>query len=672
MNKKLLLIPAFILIFLFANSLTSLEYDMNLIEYMTSDTSLSQEEINYLSAHSNLIYGGDYNTPPLRYVNEATGEYEGLVIDYLRTLSIELGIPIEFRPLVWNDALESLSQGQTDLCDMYPSEARSEKYLFSEPIYYQRGVIAIRKSDANIHSLSDLSGKTIASSKGDYSLDYITEKFDQINGVETSDLQEALELLASGQVDVVCGDESVINYFITKSKFKNECTIFSEYLFEREIVLATHKDNPPLLKILNKGINNLNKKKTMDMIYKKWLGISPLITKSDNYHKMSLIIRYALILAFIIGTFLYSWNLQLKNEVKRQTANLRFSKKELETVFNGLTHPMIVIDEDCTLKDANKAYCSHLNCSKEELQGQNCLNLNGIIGTDCNTCPIRETFDNEGPVVKEMQVQGNTYKVCTYNLESLSENKRRTLLLIEDITKIKITEQTMLQSNKMAAVGQLAAGIAHEVRTPLGIIRNHCYFIKRNPPESEKDESITIIESSVARANKIIDNLLNFSRLTDNRITDTNIYTLITNIYSLSQKSLKKNNISFHLDCHQDLNLMLQAESLKHVLINLINNAIDAMEGGGHLHICAKMSDGHLLLEVSDTGVGIDDHDLDNIFNPFFTTKEIGSGTGLGLYITYNEVQKMNGQITVSSKPDAGTTFTISIPNTQNSKIQEG
>ena len=671
MIKRLLLVISIVLVILFANSFIKLEYDMNLIDYLSSDTTLSEDEIAYLNSHKTLIYGADYNSPPLRYVNKESKQYEGLVIDYLRTLSIELGIAIEFKPLIWNDALDLLSNDETDLCDMYKSEERSKKFLFSNPIYYQRGAILVRKSENLITTVEDLEGKTIAGIKGDYIFEYIDNEFENVTGIEMTDLQEAIELLTDDRIDAVLGDESVMNYFLVKSQLKNEYMILDDYLYEREAVLAVHKDNYKLLNILNKGINNLNKKKTMELLYQKWFGTSPLITKNSSSEKSTLITKYVLSLIFVFGIALYSWNIQLKKEVKRQTNELRLSKNELETVFNGLTHLMTVIDDECYVKDGNRTFYEKYNLTADMLKNAHCKDVNGILGSVCETCLIKETFNKNHTVIKEVKHKNRIYKVSTYILDQLPQMKRRILVVMEDITDFKLTEQSMLQSTKMAAIGQLAAGIAHEIRTPLGIIRNNCYFIKRSKSQDDKDESMGVIESSVDRANRTIDNLLNFSRLTDNTISQTSIHNLISNIYDLSKKSFKNRKISFRLQCPEDLIFTINSESLKHVMINLINNAIDAMGEGGKLDINVAADAKGMVILVSDTGKGIDADTLANIFNPFFTTKEPGSGTGLGLYITYNEVQKMKGVINVDSTLGVGTTFTLTIPRHDTLPLRE-
>jgi len=217
----------------------------------------------------------------------------------------------------------------------------------------------------------------------------------------------------------------------------------------------------------------------------------------------------------------------------------------------------------------------------------------------------------------------------------------------------------MLQSTKMAAIGQLSAGIAHEIRTPLGIIRNNLYYMKKSQDKESISESIEVIESSVQRSNKIIDNLLNFSKLTDNTIEKINLFDLIQNIILLNKKNFTSKQITCLLNCEKDLSVEIYVESLKHVIINLINNAVDAMIHGGKLIIDISYEN-ELIIKITDNGQGISEESLNQIFDPFFTTKS--SGTGLGLYITYNEVLKMQGTIQASSQENVGTTFTIKLP----------
>ena len=655
MNKKIILGTFLIVLVLFINSMVQLEYDMNIVEYLTSDSRLTEDDFQYLKSRGTLIYGADHNSPPLRYINENTKQYEGLSIDYLSALSMELGVNIEFKPMMWTDALEALKIGDINLCDMYPSEERSRDYLFSDPIYYQRGAILVHKKNQTILSAKDLDNKTISGNKGDFVFEFVNEQYTDVTTIEASDLSEAIKLLVDGKVDAVLGDESVMEYLINMNQLKNEYMILDDYLYEREAVLAVPKDDKTLLDIFNKAIKNLNKKRTMENINNKWFGTTPLITKSDNQNKTLIIGKYILLLIVLFILLMYAWNLQLKKEVRKHTTELRKSKSELETVFNGLTNLMIVLDDSCHIVDGNKAFCEKYHLNHSEIAGMHCDDINGILGRTCEGCIIYDTFKTNSPLIREVKHDQRIYKVATFVLEE----ENQILIMMEDVTDFKITEEKMLQSTKMAAIGQLSAGIAHEIRTPLGIIRNNLYYMKKSQDKESFSESIEVIESSVQRSNKIIDNLLNFSKLTDNTIEKINLFDLIQNIILLNKKNFTSKQITCLLNCEKDLSVEIYVESLKHVIINLINNAVDAMIHGGKLIIDISYEN-ELIIKITDNGQGISEESLNQIFDPFFTTKS--SGTGLGLYITYNEVLKMQGTIQASSQENVGTTFTIKLP----------
>lgn len=664
MNKKYIL--GFVIIItalIFTNSYFKIEHNMNIAEYFAKDNWLTASEVEYLKEYGDLIYGSDQNTPPLRYINPYNRQYEGLVIDYLNALSIELGVNIKMKPMIWHEALESLEKGDIDFCDMHASKERSHSFIFTDPIYYQRGAILTKKNITNIKTPQDINGKTIAAIEGDYIFEHLTENYTQVNRVETENLRDAISRLEKGQVDAVLGDESVINYYLTQEGLSREYSMLDKYLYERPAIIGVKKGNETLVKIINKAIYQLQKDKTMEKIYEKWFGISPLIMKNNNAEKYMLLVKYAILLSLLVALFFYYWNRELKKEVKNQTNALNISKNELETTFNGLTsHLMVVVNEDCCVTEANTAFCECIGYSIDGVKNIHCKNVNGILGINCEVCLIKDLFENRTSIEKEVEYQNRKFKVRTYMLDKVSNTKERVLIMMEDITELKLSEQRMLQSSKMAAVGQLAAGIAHEIRTPLGIIRNYTYLLRRMEDEEDKKEAIDTIENSVTRANKIIDNLLKFSRLSDNKINNIQMKNFILNLYELNQKALKQKHIEFKLDVEKNLEVEVYSESLKHILLNLFSNATDAMQEGGILQAKAFKNNDNIIIEVSDTGPGMDTFTQMHLFDPFYTTKQASKGTGLGLFIVYNEVQKMEGTIRVESNLSEGSKFIITLP----------
>lgn len=283
---------------------------------------LNEKESQWLKSQEVLIYAADNNAPPLRFSDQMDGQYKGVLIDYINALSIELGINIEQHPMVWEDALENLSQGKTNLCDMFISEKRQEVYLFSKAIYNLRGVLAIDKEIEGVRGLDDLKGKTFAMQRGDYASEYLALNYPEIDQILVNDLEEALFKVASGQAVATLGDEPVILFNIDKNILSDKITIVEQPIYENQVVFAVPKSMPELIPILNKGIDSLKQKNVLEKIQQKWFGISAPIVKAIDVSTMKRYALFASVLSGIIILLMILWNQSLQRLIRSRTKEL--------------------------------------------------------------------------------------------------------------------------------------------------------------------------------------------------------------------------------------------------------------------------------------------------------------------------------------------------------------
>lgn len=664
MKKKFILgltVLIFILMFLGDHYLKQ-SFQMTLGDYIQTMEPLSDADQAYLDGLSVITYGADSNSPPLRYVEEQSSQYKGIVVEYIDALSIEIGLPIEFTPMQWSDALSALSSSHIDICDMHPSDDRGRVYDFSTPIYYQRGVI-LTKSTSPIQSEQDLSHGQVAVNDGDYSYEYLKNSHPNLDVIAAKDLEAAITLFLEDEVDAVIGDESVIQYFIEKENLMGKLYVASGFLYEQEAVIAVKKENSQLLTLINRGIARLKTKNTMAKIYKKWYGEQPLITKDTQKYKWQFIIQLVIIISLISVSIFYYWHRKLSHEVHIRTQDLNASTQVLETTFDSLEQYLIVLNSKKQVVQVNNSFASHMKLSKEILMGTPLKNLEILISTPLLIDTIQDAYDKNTAVSCSFEHNYRSYKMNGYPMDN-QEAKVKLLIFIEDITDTVLQQRQLLQSRKMVAVGQLAAGVAHEIRNPIGLIRNHTFLLKRFMKAHLTEdiaESMQAIDQSIERVNSIINNLLNFSRQNESRFIPTNLRKFIEDILHLNNKLIQENQVHIDLICDDDYEVPLLIESMKHIVINLLTNSLEALTIGGEITINVKPSSNGFELIFTDNGHGIPDQLQPVIFNPFFTTKSPDSGTGLGLYIVYNEIEKMHGQINVDSSPK-GTTFRLFIP----------
>jgi len=253
--------------------------------------------------------------------------------------------------------------------------------------------------------------------------------------------------------------------------------------------------------------------------------------------------------------------------------------------------------------------------------------------------------------------------------------RRWVQLICVDISDRKRLESQLIQSEKMAAIGQLAAGIAHELRNPLAIVMNALYDLGQivDGANAEVAEDLRIAEEEISRAQAIIKNLLEFSRESAAELERLDVNELLTRTLQLMQKYLQDNGVHVRTDLGPIPPCLANANAMRQIALNLITNAVQAMpEGGGLVLRTGTVAPNLIRIEVRDTGVGIPAEHLQDIFNPFYTTKAPGQGTGLGLSVVHSILRRYHGDIRVASEVGVGTTFTIDLPCQCHSEVISG
>ena len=638
-----------VVLIIIANQFIANTYNLRIDEYFQYSSSITKEEAEYMSEKGTLYFSSDKNAPPFAYVEKANGQYKGLVLDYVNALSIELGIDIEFVPQLWEDVISSVTNGNSDMCDVFPSEER-EKYLaFSEPIYNLRAITITNSTD--ITDVDDLSGHAVSIPAGDYAVEFIQKNMPEVKVVETEDLYDALIEFRDGKVDAVIGDEPVLLNFVKELHIDN-VYILDSALYDREVCIGVKKTDTMLVNILNKGILNMQKKNSIEKIQQKWFGLSVPISKYKIPEKLLLTINALITTVFLIFIVMSIWSYVLQNEIKKSTDNLNKSKNNLQNTVDALNSFLVCIDEEGCIVSANKSFYDYLKEEGFHIEGKNYKSISILNFID---------ISQENQSNREFKHDNKYYQ---YSISELESADYKYLVVIEDITDKKISQKQVLQQNKMIALGQLAAGVAHEIRNPLGLIQNYCYILKTYVLSQDRlaEESIDVIESSVNRVDKIVNNLLEYSRAENDKTSCINLKETLTNIISFDNKLRNRNDIDVSIKCKDNIMFFTKPESISHIILNLLSNSADAMPDGGKISIECETESNYVIIYFRDNGKGISKENIEHIFNPFFSTKNSGEATGLGLYITYNEIRKISGNIQVESEIGCGTMFKLKFP----------
>lgn len=345
---------------------------------------------------------------------------------------------------------------------------------------------------------------------------------------------------------------------------------------------------------------------------------------------------------------------------------VQHAKQEWEQTVDAIDEGIALVDADCRILRANRVLANWMNTTSTQLIGRQCFELFHGTPTPPATCPHVRLLETQQPAEGEVESArlGKTYWLKTYPLYDSENEHIGSVNVWRDITTEKRLSAQLVQSEKMAATGRLAASIAHEINNPLQALSG-CIDLAQVTTDPDKVKRyLTMASSELERLAGIVRRMIDFYRPSRSERTTVNVRALMDDVLLLSGKRLQHAHVDVTTHWQDDLPVISGvADQLKQVFLNFILNAIEAMPQGGRLEIRGQtLDDGGkwVIVSVADSGAGVPAQDLDKIFEPFFTTKP--TGTGLGLAVCHSIITQHGGRVIVDSAPGHGTTFTIWLP----------
>jgi two-component system NtrC family sensor kinase len=346
------------------------------------------------------------------------------------------------------------------------------------------------------------------------------------------------------------------------------------------------------------------------------------------------------------------------------------SRNTLRALFDSIPTSIYIVDRKYNLAAINLNRSNLTVSPPNELVGRRCYEA--LYGREdvCADCRIVETLFGGRSTARtrrhwKTDEDPQEWDISTYPISDEAGNTLQAIVLEQDVTEKRRLEATLAQSEKLAAVGQLAAGLAHEINNPLTAIIANAQILQRElPPEDDKQELVDLIARAGDRATRVVRNLLDLARKEQYEFAPTDLNESIRKALALLQHEFVSRSVRMVIELAPDLPQIKASENhLQGVWVNLITNAMDALEAEpNEIRILTRRQGNEVRVTVSDSGKGMAPERLSRIFEPFYTTKGPGRGTGLGLSVCHRVLKQHGGRIIVDSQLGIGTQFTVVLP----------
>ncbi|MCG2762354.1 MAG: ATP-binding protein [Candidatus Atribacteria bacterium] len=485
-------------------------------------------------------------------------------------------------------------------------------------------------------------------------------------------LKDILVLLKKDGVSYIdiCNDKGVI--LISTEEEKGQNVIKIPKTGKINFINTEDKKGNRILQVIKPF--NLDIDKQLDIwkilpIRNSYLVIG--VNLEGYYNRLSqtrkrIILNYGIIMALVLFGIYVIFKLQENYIVKKTLNEMKvYTSKLLETMDNAV----ISVDNKGNIKTFNRKSEEIFDKKKEEVLNKDCqevLNLNILGESIFKKCLLEKKNISQEIILEEKGLKKKILDLNTSFLADESGEITGVVAVIRDVTEIKDLNEEVARHKRLAALGKLSAGIAHEIRNPLSSIRGLAQFVYNSFSKTdERKEDLNAIIQEVDRLNKLVVQVLDFAKLQKPNLTRFSLNDLIGKITELFKLEIKDKQIKFSPELSPDISkIQADEDQVRQILMNVIINAIQAIPKKGEIKIKTEKTllkgEPAIKLIIEDSGIGIPEKDFTQIFDPFFSTKDEGSG--LGLSIVYKLVEAHQGEIKVESKEGEGTKFVIFLP----------
>ena len=644
-----------------------------------------------------LIVGATADSYPHSYTGP-DGHWTGFTADLLDAIARIMRLDLQRIPAPGIEIQRRFNEGEFDLLQSYSQTAARDEYAdFSVPFLTLQGSVFIQKHGSSLNQLADLNNRKFAIiGRGSIGERFLRDRNLKVIPVYVSSSEEALRLVNSGDCAGTFLSQLTALSVIQRTGLNN-VEIFGEPYPEYDIrhCFAVHKNDTLLLARLNEGLAILNRTGEFQTIYNHWFGNLETSTVSR-----SLVLHYgSIVLAVIIIGLLTAWSYRrvLKKMIAAQTAELTAQKALLQTLYDNI--PMAV----CLLERTTDGFrilsinrqaepCLGIPANKAEQQLLHQLSLPTEWVRELAGLLSAHTVDRN--IVREERRLSASAQRVIFTLVPMhvsSTGNPRLCVLGEDVTERRTLDEEIGQSRRLRAIGELVGGIAHEFNNLLTPITLKTGEIQLDwPNDTRLHAELQLISDSAQRASELTRRLLTFGRKTENRIEQVYIGSLVTACIALLKLTVDR-RIVWETQIPSTLPpLQFNPTDLNQIILNLILNARDTLmeklatrpiddwtpsirieAASLSVNAIARLEPtapsrhqivGWQRLTIRDNGMGMSNAIRERIFEPFYTTKDVGKGTGLGLATVWHLVTEASGRIEVESTPGHGSTFNVFLP----------